>query len=108
MKPIEFLGDSLERLREFPPEIRQTAGYELDQVQHGQNPHDWKPMPAVGAGVREIRVRDDTEIARVFYVAKFAEAVYVLHAFVKKDRTTRKTDIRLGRERYAELVRRRR
>jgi len=81
-------------------------GYELRLVQRGEQPSDWKPMPGVGAGVQEIRIRIGTA-HRVFYVAKFAEAVYVLHAFEKRSRKTSRTDLELGRQRLAEVIRHR-
>lgn len=56
-KSAEFLGDSLEVLRAFPDSARQEAGFQLDKVQHGEEPDDWKPMPGAGAGVKEIRIR---------------------------------------------------
>jgi phage-related protein len=58
VKPVEFLGDALARLRDFPASVRRAAGYQLDRVQRGLEPDDWKPMPTIGAGVRELRIRD--------------------------------------------------
>ena len=85
-KPVEFLGTSLDDLRAFPPSAKREAGYQIDQVQNGLDPDDWKPMNTVGQGVREIRVRDSDGAFRVIYVAKFADAVYVIHCFQKKRR----------------------
>jgi phage-related protein len=104
MKPIEFRGDSLDRLREFPREARREAGFQLDRVQRGLEPFDWKPMSMVGRGVREIRVRDESGAFRVLYVTKFEDAVYVLHCFQKKTQATPKVDIDLAEKRYRELV----
>ena len=101
-----FLGDSLKCLRDFPEDARQDAGYQLDKVQHGEQPDDFKPMPSIGRGVEEIRVRDDSGAYRVIYTARFADAVYVLHAFQKKTQATAKRDIDLARARYSELSRR--
>jgi len=101
-----FLGDSLKCLRDFPEDARQDAGYQLDKVQHGEQPDDFKPMPSIGRGVEEIRVRDDSGAYRVIYTARFADAVYVLHAFQKKTQATAKRDIDLARSRYSELSRR--
>lgn len=81
------------------------AGLQLDRVQRGLDPDDWKPMPTVGPGVREIRVRDEAGAFRVLYVARFAEAVYVLHCFQKKSGKTSRQDLELGRQRFKELVR---
>lgn len=107
MKPICFLGNSLECLREFPEDARQDAGYQLDKVQRGQQPDDFKPVSTIGRGVEEIRVWDDNGTYRVIYTARHADAVYVLHAFQKKTRSTAKRDIEISRERFAELTRRR-
>ena len=104
-KPIEFLGDSLRSLREFPDDAKRDAGYQLDRVQHGLQPDDFKPMPAIGKGVEEIRVRDDTGAYRVIYTARLADAVYVLHAFQKKTQATSKRDIDLAKQRFALLSR---
>ena len=105
MKPLRFLGNSLECLRQFPEDARHDAGYQLEQVQHGKQPTDFKPMPAVGKGVEELRLWDDSGTYRVLYVARLAEAVYVLHAFQKKTRATSEHDRELARTRYAELRR---
>jgi len=107
MKPVAFLGDSLARLREFPREARRTAGYQLERVQRSLDPDDWKPMQSVGAGVREIRVRDRSGAFRVIYLATLAEVVYVLHAFQKKSRTSPRRAIELAADRLRELKRRR-
>lgn len=95
-KPLHFLGSSLDDLRAFPDEARRDAGFNLDFVQRGMEPLDWKPMQAVGPGVKEIRVRDAAGAFRVIYLAARPEAVYVLHSFQKKTRKTRKADIDLA------------
>jgi phage-related protein len=105
MKPISFLGDSLECLREFPQDARQDAGYALDQVQRGKQPSDFKPMPSVVKGVEELRVWDDAGTYRVIYLARLKEAVFVLHAFQKKTRATSKQDIEIAKSRYMKLMR---
>ncbi len=102
-KQIEFCGDSLDVLRQFPEGARRRAGHELDRVQHGIEPLDWKPMNSVGAGVREIRILDESGIFRVMYVAKFADAVYVLHCFQKKTQKTGFTDLQTAIRRYKEV-----
>lgn len=107
MKRLVWLGDSLERLREFPADARRETGYQLERVQAGAMPADWKPMPSVGLGVNEVRVRVGGAY-RVIYIAKFAEAVYVLHAFRKKTRRTAAADIALARARFGMLVKERR
>lgn len=103
-KPVEFCGSALDDLRSFPVSARREAGYQIDQVQQGNEPDDWKPMPAIGQGVREIRIRDAAGAFRVIYVAKFAEAVYVLHCFQKKTQKTSKPDLDLAESRYRDLI----
>lgn len=103
-QPIEFRGSSLEDLRAFPLTAKREAGHQLDLVQIGQEPDDWKPMNTVGQGVREIRIRDSSGIFRVVYVAKFSDAIYVLHCFQKKTQKTSKADIDLATQRYKDLV----
>jgi phage-related protein len=107
IKPLQWLGDSRRRVREFAATARQRVGFELWEVQQGHEPSDWKPMPMVGEGVKEIRVHADGE-HRVLYVAKFEEAVYVLHGFAKKTRRTSKHDIELAAGRFRTLVQERR
>jgi phage-related protein len=102
MKPLRFVGSSLDDLRSFPAEARRQAGFELYAVQRGLEPSDWKPMKTVGSGVREIRIRVLGEW-RVLYVAKFAGTVYVLHAFQKKTQKTRRNDIEIARQRYKQV-----
>ncbi len=104
-KPISFLGDSLDRVKEFPQRARREAGFQLDKVQRGLMPDDWKPMQSIGQGVNEIRVRDHAGAYRVVYIASFPEAVYVLHAFQKKRQATAKTDLDLARARLQALIR---
>jgi phage-related protein len=105
IKPAEFLGETIEALRAFPDKARQDAGFQLDKVQRGEEPDDSKPMPIIGAGVKEIRIRDEAGAFRVIYVAKLADAVYVLHCFRKKTQETSQKDIKLARKRYTELMR---
>ena len=99
MKRIFFLGDTLDQIRDFPPEARNDVGTELRRVQGGLEPMDWKPLKAVGAGVREIRVRDETGAYRVIYVLNKADAVYVLNAFQKKTQKTPKHELELAARR---------
>ena len=72
IKPVEFLGDSIEALRDFPNSARQEAGFQVDKVQRGEEPDDWKPMPTIGQGVKEIRIGDEAGAFRVIYLAKLA------------------------------------
>lgn len=102
MKPLEFAGRSREDVQEFPPLVRRAVGLELLKVQMGDSPKDFKPMPSVGKGVYEIRVHLEGAW-RLMYVAKFANAVWVLHAFQKKTQQTSKEDIELAKQRLKEI-----
>ncbi|GIK49115.1 MAG: type II toxin-antitoxin system RelE/ParE family toxin [Hyphomonadaceae bacterium] len=104
VKPVEFCGSALADLRAFPEAARREAGYQLDRVQRGCDPDDWKPMKGIGAGVREIRIRAADGAFRVLYVAKFADAIFVLHCFQKKSQKTNREDVDLAAKRYKELV----
>jgi len=108
MKPVDFCGDALDALRAFPESTRRRAGYQIDKVQHGEEPDDWKPMKTIGAGVREIRIREEAGAFRVVYLAKLADAVYILHCFQKKTEQTSGRDVDLARKRFNELMERRR
>jgi phage-related protein len=103
MKMIRFLGDSLKRLREFPEDVRHDAGYQLDKLQRGLQPDDFKPMPTIGKGVEEIRLWDDSGTFRVIYTARLKEMVVVLHAFQKKTQATSRRDMELAKHRWAQL-----
>gem|GEM_PF-136248 len=103
-KPVIFLGSSLADLRDFPASARQEAGWMLDDVQHGLEPTDFKPMQSIGAGVYELRIRDTSGTFRVLYVSKLENAIYVLHAFQKKTPKTAKADIVLATRRYKDLL----
>jgi phage-related protein len=103
VKPVTFHGDALERLRDFPDEARREAGHGLHQVQKGLDPSDWKPMPTIGAGVREIRIRDASGACRVIYIATFANAIHVLPAFEKKTQKTACRDLELAMARLRQI-----
>lgn len=102
MKPLNFVGSSLDELRNFPDDARRAAGFELYAIQCGLEPSDWKPMPSIGQGAREIRIHVMGEW-RIIYVAKFEDAVYVLHSFQKKSRKTSQHDIEIARKRYKQI-----
>ena len=104
-RKIKFCGNSRANLRSFPEDARREAGQQLFQVQMGGDPDDWKTMDSVGPGVREIRIRDEGGIFRVMYVAKFSDAIFVLHCFQKKTQKTAPGDLALAKRRYKELVR---
>jgi phage-related protein len=103
-KPVEFRAGALDDLRAFPIAARREAGYQLDQVQQGRDPDDWKPMSTIGQGVREIRIREADGAFRVIYMAKFEAAIYVLHCFQKKTQKTSREDITLATRRYKDLL----
>ncbi len=105
MKPTHFLGDSKKVLRGFPITVRKALGFQIERIQIGLDPYDWKPMKTVGPGVREIRLRDSTGAYRVIYVATLASAVYILHVFQKTSQSTAKHDIELATARFKELMR---
>jgi phage-related protein len=102
MKALKFIGSSLDDLKQFPLEARRAIGFELDAVQRGLEPSDWKVINIIGSGAYEIRVHVRGEW-RVIYVAKYSEAIYVLHAFQKKTQKTRKEDLDMARRRYQQL-----
>jgi len=101
MKEVVFMGNSLTRIRAFPSGARQDAGFQIDKVQRGENPDDWKPVKTIGKSVREIRIKEANGQYRVIYLTNLKDAVYVLHAFQKKTRQTRKSDIDLARKRLS-------
>jgi phage-related protein len=103
-KELKWVGTSYEDLCKFPELSRRDAGFQLGKVQAGFDPTDWKPFEDVGSGTREIRLRDSNGIFRVMYVAKFAEAIYVLHCFQKKTQTTSKQDKEIAKVRYRAVV----
>ncbi len=105
-KPIEWIGAVKKDLMDFPNDARRQAGFELRAIQQGDLPSDFKPMSTVGKGVEEIRIRTD-DAYRIFYVARFEEAVYVLHAFQKKTQKTSSSDLDLGQQRYKQMLQQR-
>jgi phage-related protein len=102
VKELKFVGLSLDDLRNFPEEARRVAGFELRAVQNGLDPRYWKPMRSAGSGVKEIHIHVLGEW-RIIYVARLADAIYVLHAFQKKSQKTNKNDIELARKRFKEI-----
>ena len=99
-KEIRWAGSSYDDLLEFPDEARRQAGFQLAKVQAGLDPDDWKPFDVVGTGTREIRIKEAAGVFRVMYVAKFVDAVYVLHCFHKKTQATSKQDKEIAEARY--------
>jgi phage-related protein len=103
-KPLVWIGTSLKDLRNFPERARRKAGFELRVIQRGELPSDFKAVNQIGPGALEIRIPTDGAF-RVFFVAKFDEAVYVLHVFQKKTQRTSNKDVKLGQQRYKEMLR---
>lgn len=106
-KEIRWIGSSYEDLLKFPTDPRRDAGFQLGKIQAGLAADDWKPFDDVGTGTREIRLRDATGIFRVMVVAKFEEAIYVLHCFQKKTQATAKPDKEITAARYRALIQKR-
>jgi phage-related protein len=92
----------MSRLRGFPDDARVEAGFQLSEVQHGRDPADWKPMKAVGPGVREIRVREASGAYRIIYLTNLPDRVLVLHAFEKKTQKSLQRDIDLAAKRLSD------
>jgi phage-related protein len=105
LKPVVFRGGALRDLRNFPEDAKREAGYQLDKVQRGKEPDDWKPMKTVGKGVQEIRIWDAAGTFRVIYIASLPDAIYVLHCFKKTTEQTSQSDIDLASERLSALSR---
>jgi phage-related protein len=103
-KDVAFVGSSRADLRGFPASARREAGHQLDQVQNGHDPDDWKPMATIGRGVQEIRIRDAAGAFRMIYIARLADVVYVLHCFQKKTEKTARLDVEVASRRYRELM----
>ncbi len=103
-KEIRCVGSAYDDLLAFPQDSRKEAGFQLGKVQAGLEPTDWKPFDDVGTGTKEIRVKDASGIHRVIYVAKFEEAIYVLHCFQKKTQVTSKQDKAIAKARYNAVV----
>lgn len=103
-KKIRWMGSSYADILTFPGDARREAGFQLGKVQAGLDPDDWKPFDEIGPGTREIRIKDSAGIFRVMYVAKFEEAIYVLHCFQKKTAATSLRDKRIARTRYRAII----
>ena len=106
-KPIDWIGSSFKDLCDdeiFPEDARRAAGYQLRKVQRGDDPDDWKPFDDVGAGTKEIRIKQTDGAFRVMYVAKFEDAIYVLHCFKKKTQKTSQKDKDLSTQRYKDML----
>ena len=103
-KQILWVGSSYDDLLAFPDDARRQAGFQLGKLQAGVEPDDWKPFNDVGAGTREIRIRENDGAFRIMYVAKFEEALYVLHCFQKKTQATSRRDKEITKTRYRAVI----
>ncbi|MEO7222165.1 MAG: type II toxin-antitoxin system RelE/ParE family toxin [Devosia sp.] len=106
-RPLRFVGRARHELKGLPRAVYAEAGRWLNTIQEGKEPPDWRPMTSIGQGVAELRLRDSKGAYRVIYVAKFAEAVYVLHSFEKKSQKTSRQDLDIASTRYRDLLRQR-
>ncbi|RYH47848.1 MAG: type II toxin-antitoxin system RelE/ParE family toxin [Alcaligenaceae bacterium] len=103
-KEIYWVGSSYDDLIQFPASARQCAGFQLSKVQANLDPDNWKPFEEIGPGTKEIRIRDTQGIFRIMYVAKFVDAIYVLHCFQKKTERTSKQDKLIAATRYRAIA----
>lgn len=103
MKALVWMGSSRHDVKAFPDEARREAGFQLDRLQQGLDPEDWKPMTSIGSGVREIRIRDESGAYRVIYVVKVRSTIHVLHGFKKTSQKTTLHDLRLAQERFKQI-----
>jgi len=104
IRPIAWSGSSFDDLLRFPEDIRKDAGYQLHRLQAGLEAADWKPMPEIGRGVAEVRLRSGAGAYRIIYLARFERAVYVLHCFVKKTPRTSEQDKRIAKVRFQAVL----
>lgn len=104
MKDVKFVGSALDDLRAFPKSPRQDMGRQINRIQQGNEPLDWKPIKSVGPGVREIRIRDEGNNYRCMYVTNLGQSVYVLHVFMKKSQKTLSKDIEIAKSRFKEVL----
>lgn len=100
-KPIHWVGSTLDDIKQFPDNIKRELGFDLDLVQQGLLPRDFKAMQNLGAGIMEIRVRDTSGAYRLVYIAKLADAIYCLHSFQKKTQKTSSKDLAIIKARYS-------
>jgi phage-related protein len=104
LEAVVVLGRALDDLRAFPLGARRAAGHRIGRVQAGLGPDEWKPMASIGAGAREIRLREADAAFRVVSVAKRADAIFVLHCSRKTSEKTSRADLALAKRRYAGLI----
>ena len=103
LKSVEFCGSALDDLRTFPISARREAGPSLTECSTARKLTTGS-QPTIGQGVREIRIRDAAGAFWIVYVAKFTNAIYVIHCFQKKTQKTSKADLDLAESRYRDLI----
>ncbi len=104
LRPIAWVGSAFDDLLCFPEKVRREAGYQLHRLQAGLEAADWKPMTEIGRGVEEVRLRSSSGAYRILYLARFEEAVYILHCFIKKSRRTSEHDKRIAKARFQSVM----
>ena len=97
---IAWEGDSREVLQSFPDGVRQNLGFQLWQMQQGERPADYRPLPSIGSGVFELRDQDERAWYRVVYLSRIDDVIYVLHCFEKKGREMPRRDFETAKRRY--------
>ena len=96
---VSWEGDSKEVLQSFPEAARQNLGFDLWQLQQGEKPGDYRPLPSIGAGVFELRDQDERAWYRLIYLSRIENVIYVLHCFEKKSREVPRRDFEKARQR---------
>lgn len=110
-KEVIFWPESLtaEIKKDWSIVMKKEGGFQLGRVQQGLEPNDYRPLPTIGPGVKEIKLQDeDKSQYRLIYIAKFEEAIYVFHVITKKTtESTSKHDIALAKTRLGEIIKHR-
>jgi phage-related protein len=96
---IAWESDSREVLQEFPESVRQNLGFQLWQLQQGERPSDYRPLPSIGAGVFELRDQDERAWYRVVCLSRIRGVIYVLNCFEKKSREMPRKEFEKARQR---------
>ena len=97
---IAWEGNSREVLQSFPEGVRQNLGFQLWQLQQGERPADYRPLPSIGPGVFELRDQDERAWYRVVYLSRIDDVIYVLHSFEKKSREMPRKEFETAKRRF--------
>lgn len=92
-RPLIWVASSRRDYREFPARVQDSFGFLLFLAQTGQHPPSAKPLKGLGSGTIELIENWDGDTYRAVYTIRFSEAIYVLHAFKKKSKRSRKTPL---------------